>query len=74
MLLVAFFSVAGLTSCGSDDDDVKKDVVKDIIMEVSNTVTVCHPTTDNLTGEYMNVREKGTEKWTNLAMGRIEGF
>lgn len=74
MLLMAFFAVAGLTSCSSDDDDVKEDVVTDIIMEVSNTVTVTHPTTDNPTGEYMNVREKGTEKWMNLAMGRIEGF
>lgn len=74
MLLTAFFAVAGMTSCSSNDDDVKEDAVKDIIMEVSNTVTVGHPTTNNPTGEYMNVKEKGTDKWFELAMGRIEGF
>lgn len=61
-LMLACFCCIPFASCDSNsDDDIKEDIVKDIIMEISNTVVVTHPTTDNPTGEYMLVREKGRE-------------
>lgn len=64
-------------SCGNDSgDNIKEDFVKDIILEISNTVSVGRPVDGSESGgiEYMNVREKGTEKWGKMEMGSIKGF
>lgn len=77
MLLMAFFAVASLTSCSSDDDE-PKDVVKEIRMLVSAETGVTYAWGDDKQEypiECMLVKTDGDSgDWQPLEFNRIEGF
>lgn len=76
MLLVAFFTVAGLTACS--DDDEPKDSVKEIRMLVSAETGVTYAWGDDMKEnpiECMLVKTEGdSEGWQNLGFEQIKGF
>ena len=76
MLLMAFFTVAGLTACS--DDDKPKDSVKEIRMLVSSGTGVTYAWGDDMKEnpiECLLVKTEGeSEEWKNLGFEQIKGF